>query len=184
MFWVRRQASPKKHFKCYHAITSGFPDKQRPTANCPDAILVVPIKRATRIRFRYPWRSREGCGENREHSAPASATPPASKFRHPSQLPEERRIHLVDVTVKRPDPKFSSRPPSSSTARYVTICQGPQLKLPFIPFCKMWVGPSIDILFSLINAGSVFTAWGVFLSNHGRRQLVMCGKETGEGAGN
>eukprot|EP00983_Pelagomonas_calceolata_P054075 1143557-Pelagomonas_calceolata.AAC.1 len=33
-----------------------------------------------------------------EHSAPATATPPPSKVRHPSQLlPEQRHIHLVEV---------------------------------------------------------------------------------------
>eukprot|EP00983_Pelagomonas_calceolata_P110146 1159636-Pelagomonas_calceolata.AAC.7 len=39
-----------------------------------------------------------GAGENREHSAPATATPPTSKARHPSQfLPDQRHAHLVEV---------------------------------------------------------------------------------------
>eukprot|EP00983_Pelagomonas_calceolata_P062930 1147513-Pelagomonas_calceolata.AAC.2 len=41
---------------------------------------------------------RGGRGGNREHSDPASATPPTSKARHPSQLlPEQSHIHLVEV---------------------------------------------------------------------------------------
>eukprot|EP00983_Pelagomonas_calceolata_P082575 1155965-Pelagomonas_calceolata.AAC.1 len=37
-------------------------------------------------------------------------------------------------TVKTPGPRISLRPPSSSTATYVAIFQGPQLKSPSIPF--------------------------------------------------
>eukprot|EP00983_Pelagomonas_calceolata_P078901 1154432-Pelagomonas_calceolata.AAC.1 len=47
------------------------------------AILVVPTKRVLRIHSRYPLRSKGGHGGNREHSAPATATPPTSKARHP-----------------------------------------------------------------------------------------------------
>eukprot|EP00983_Pelagomonas_calceolata_P049910 1141702-Pelagomonas_calceolata.AAC.2 len=75
-----------------------FPDKQRLTSICPDALLVVPLKREPRTNSWYLLRSSDGCGGDREHSAPATATPPASKVRHPSQLlPEQRRIHLVEV---------------------------------------------------------------------------------------
>eukprot|EP00983_Pelagomonas_calceolata_P066152 1148891-Pelagomonas_calceolata.AAC.1 len=50
------------------------------------------------INFRYPLRSRGGHGRNREHSAPATATSPTSKVRHPSRLhPEQRHVHLVEV---------------------------------------------------------------------------------------
>eukprot|EP00983_Pelagomonas_calceolata_P079403 1154649-Pelagomonas_calceolata.AAC.1 len=74
-----------------------FPDKQRLTSSRPDAILVLPMKRVPRINPRYPLRSRGGRGGNREHSAPAKATPPPSKVRHPSQLlPEQKHAHLVE----------------------------------------------------------------------------------------
>eukprot|EP00983_Pelagomonas_calceolata_P025310 793958-Pelagomonas_calceolata.AAC.1 len=56
-----------------------YPDKQRLTSSRPDAILVVPMKRVPRTNSRYPLRSRGGRGRNREHSAPATATPPPSK---------------------------------------------------------------------------------------------------------
>eukprot|EP00983_Pelagomonas_calceolata_P113858 1160030-Pelagomonas_calceolata.AAC.3 len=46
----------------------------------------------------YPLRSRGGRWGNRGHSAPATAIPPTSKARHPSQLsPEQRHVHLVEV---------------------------------------------------------------------------------------
>eukprot|EP00983_Pelagomonas_calceolata_P052184 1142727-Pelagomonas_calceolata.AAC.2 len=64
------------------------------------------MKRVPRTNSWYPWRSRGGRGGNREHSAPATATPPASKA---------------------PDPKISLRPPSSSTVTSVAPFQGPQL---------------------------------------------------------
>eukprot|EP00983_Pelagomonas_calceolata_P013789 441564-Pelagomonas_calceolata.AAC.1 len=55
------------------------------------------MKRVPRTSSRYPLRSRGGCGGNREHSAPATATPPPSKVRHPSQLlPDQRHVHLVE----------------------------------------------------------------------------------------
>eukprot|EP00983_Pelagomonas_calceolata_P060460 1146369-Pelagomonas_calceolata.AAC.1 len=75
-----------------------FSDKQKLTSSRPDAILVVPMKRVPRSNSRYPLRSRGGCGGDRERSAPATATPLASKARHPSQLlPGQRNIHLVEV---------------------------------------------------------------------------------------
>eukprot|EP00983_Pelagomonas_calceolata_P022179 697078-Pelagomonas_calceolata.AAC.1 len=56
------------------------------------------MKRVPRTNSRYPLRSRGGRGGNREHSAQATATPPTSKIRHPSQLlPKQRHIHLVEV---------------------------------------------------------------------------------------
>eukprot|EP00983_Pelagomonas_calceolata_P013206 421716-Pelagomonas_calceolata.AAC.1 len=56
------------------------------------------MKRVPRTNSRYPFRSRGGRGGNREHSAPATATPPTSEVRHPSQLlPEQRHVHLVEV---------------------------------------------------------------------------------------
>eukprot|EP00983_Pelagomonas_calceolata_P125227 1161191-Pelagomonas_calceolata.AAC.7 len=49
-------------------------------------------------QFRYTLRSRGGRWENREPSASVTATSPASKVRHPSQLlPEHRHVHLVEV---------------------------------------------------------------------------------------
>eukprot|EP00983_Pelagomonas_calceolata_P076616 1153482-Pelagomonas_calceolata.AAC.1 len=51
-----------------------------------------------RSNSRYLLRSTGGRGGNREHSAPATATPPTSEARHPSQLhPEHRHFHLVEV---------------------------------------------------------------------------------------
>eukprot|EP00983_Pelagomonas_calceolata_P043411 1138883-Pelagomonas_calceolata.AAC.1 len=56
------------------------------------------MKIVPRTNSRYPLRSRGGRGRNREHSAPATATLPASKVRHPSQLlPGQRHVHLVEV---------------------------------------------------------------------------------------
>eukprot|EP00983_Pelagomonas_calceolata_P069870 1150545-Pelagomonas_calceolata.AAC.1 len=50
-----------------------------------------------RIVSRYPLRSRGGRRGNREHSVPATATPPALKVRHPRQLlPEQRNILLSE----------------------------------------------------------------------------------------
>eukprot|EP00983_Pelagomonas_calceolata_P080645 1155229-Pelagomonas_calceolata.AAC.9 len=66
---------PELNFPCR------FPDKQRLTSSRPDAILIVPINRATETDSWYPLRSRGGRGGN---SAPAAATLPASKVRHPS----------------------------------------------------------------------------------------------------
>eukprot|EP00983_Pelagomonas_calceolata_P000622 22578-Pelagomonas_calceolata.AAC.1 len=40
----------------------------------------------------------------------------------------------LDNLVKQ-GPRTSLRPPSNSTATYVAISQGPQLKSPSIPFC-------------------------------------------------
>eukprot|EP00983_Pelagomonas_calceolata_P066154 1148892-Pelagomonas_calceolata.AAC.1 len=58
----------------------------------------TPTKSVPMINFRYPLRSRGGHGRNREHSAPATATSPTSKVRHPSRLhPEQRHVHLVEV---------------------------------------------------------------------------------------
>eukprot|EP00983_Pelagomonas_calceolata_P022487 707846-Pelagomonas_calceolata.AAC.1 len=60
------------------------------------------MKRVPRTNSRYPLRSRGGRGGDvppvdREHIAPATATPPTSKARHPSQLPpEQRHVHLVE----------------------------------------------------------------------------------------
>eukprot|EP00983_Pelagomonas_calceolata_P034376 1077274-Pelagomonas_calceolata.AAC.1 len=62
-----------------------FLDKQRLTSSCPDATLAVPMKTVPMINFWYPLKSRGGHCGNREHSAPATATLPASKVRHPSQ---------------------------------------------------------------------------------------------------
>eukprot|EP00983_Pelagomonas_calceolata_P028175 882608-Pelagomonas_calceolata.AAC.2 len=48
----------------------------------------------------YPLRCKGRREGNREHSAPATATPPASKVRHPSQLLlGQRHIHLVEVKL-------------------------------------------------------------------------------------
>eukprot|EP00983_Pelagomonas_calceolata_P081067 1155413-Pelagomonas_calceolata.AAC.2 len=46
--------------------------------------------------FGKPLHVPRGRRGNKEHSAPATATPPTSKTRHPSQLPpEQRHIHLL-----------------------------------------------------------------------------------------
>eukprot|EP00983_Pelagomonas_calceolata_P103474 1158916-Pelagomonas_calceolata.AAC.22 len=89
------------------------------------------MKGVPRNNFRYPLKSRGGYKGNREHSAPATATPPASKARHPSQLlSKQRHIHLVEIKYcgdtrpknqLTPGPRISWRPPSSSTATYVAI---------------------------------------------------------------
>eukprot|EP00983_Pelagomonas_calceolata_P126985 1161354-Pelagomonas_calceolata.AAC.11 len=81
---------------------------------------------------RYPLRSRGGHVGNREHSAPATGTPPTSKVRHPNQLlPEQRHVHFVDFKYcEDTGPRISLRPPSSSITICVAIFQGPQLKLP------------------------------------------------------
>eukprot|EP00983_Pelagomonas_calceolata_P082442 1155926-Pelagomonas_calceolata.AAC.5 len=85
----------------------------------------------------YLLRGRGGQGENREHSALATATPPTFKARHPSQLPlEQRHEHLVEVKYfEDTQSKNQLEGPSSSTATSVTIFLRPQLKLPSIPFC-------------------------------------------------
>ena len=75
-----------------------FPNKDRLISSRPDALLVVPLKRAQRSNPRYELRSAGGRGGNREDSAPATATPPTFKARDPSQLhPDQRHIHLVEV---------------------------------------------------------------------------------------
>eukprot|EP00983_Pelagomonas_calceolata_P069572 1150415-Pelagomonas_calceolata.AAC.1 len=56
-----------------------FPDKDRLTSSRPDAVLVTPMQKVARSNSRYLLRSTGGRGENREHSAPATATPPTSK---------------------------------------------------------------------------------------------------------
>eukprot|EP00983_Pelagomonas_calceolata_P012439 398571-Pelagomonas_calceolata.AAC.1 len=94
------------------------------------------IKRVPETNSRYPLRNRGGHGGSREHSAPAIATLPAFKVRYPCQLlPGDASILWKSNTVKAPVPRISLRLPSSSTAIYVTILQGSQLKSPSIPFC-------------------------------------------------
>eukprot|EP00983_Pelagomonas_calceolata_P055241 1144060-Pelagomonas_calceolata.AAC.1 len=74
-----------------------FPDKQRLTSSCPDAI-VIPMKRVPRTNSRYPLRSRGGRVGNREHSAPATASSPTSEVCHPNHLlPKQRHVHLVEI---------------------------------------------------------------------------------------
>eukprot|EP00983_Pelagomonas_calceolata_P057328 1145028-Pelagomonas_calceolata.AAC.1 len=88
------------------------------------------MKRVPRTNSRYPLRSRGGCGGNREHSAPATATLPAFKVRHPIQLlPEHTSILWRSNTVKTPGPRINWRPQSSSVATPVIIFQGPQITL-------------------------------------------------------
>eukprot|EP00983_Pelagomonas_calceolata_P078665 1154334-Pelagomonas_calceolata.AAC.1 len=60
------------------------------------------MKGVPRTDSRYPLRSKGGYRENslslREHSAPATASPPAFKVRHPNQiLPGQRHIHLEEA---------------------------------------------------------------------------------------
>eukprot|EP00983_Pelagomonas_calceolata_P092739 1157702-Pelagomonas_calceolata.AAC.8 len=82
------------------------------------------MKRVAMTSSRYLLRSRGGHGGNREHSAPATATPPAFKVRHPSQLlPGQRHIHLVEVkycedTVSGDQAQECLGPPSRSTATF------------------------------------------------------------------
>eukprot|EP00983_Pelagomonas_calceolata_P062513 1147332-Pelagomonas_calceolata.AAC.2 len=92
------------------------------------------MKRVPRINSRYPLRSRGGQGED---SAPATATPPASKVRHPSQLlPEQRHVHLLEVKYcedTRPKNQLEA-----SKQQHRNLCRHlsrPQLKSPSIPFC-------------------------------------------------
>eukprot|EP00983_Pelagomonas_calceolata_P124971 1161167-Pelagomonas_calceolata.AAC.1 len=64
------------------------------------------MKRVPRTNSRYPLRSRGGRGGNREHSAPATASSPTSKVRHPSKLPpEQRHVHLEVKYCKDTRPK-------------------------------------------------------------------------------
>eukprot|EP00983_Pelagomonas_calceolata_P084366 1156351-Pelagomonas_calceolata.AAC.2 len=64
---------------------------------------MVSMKRAPRTdsswnTCRYLLRSRGGHGVTREHSAPATATPPAYKILHPSQLlPDQKHVHLAKI---------------------------------------------------------------------------------------
>eukprot|EP00983_Pelagomonas_calceolata_P057707 1145184-Pelagomonas_calceolata.AAC.1 len=55
------------------------------------------MKRVPRTNSRYPLRSTGGHRGNREHSAPAAATPPTPKARHhdPGQLPPEQKHSLL-----------------------------------------------------------------------------------------
>eukprot|EP00983_Pelagomonas_calceolata_P086556 1156784-Pelagomonas_calceolata.AAC.1 len=88
------------------------------------------MKRVPRANSRYPLGSRGGHGGNREHSAPATATPPDSKpeVRHPffsvtlaSSFQNGGTFLLWrSNTVKTPGPKISLRPQSSSTTTSVT----------------------------------------------------------------
>eukprot|EP00983_Pelagomonas_calceolata_P054603 1143766-Pelagomonas_calceolata.AAC.2 len=56
------------------------------------------MKRVSGTDSWYPLRSRGGRGGKREHSAAATATPPAAEIPQPSQLlPEQRHIHKMDV---------------------------------------------------------------------------------------
>eukprot|EP00983_Pelagomonas_calceolata_P000599 21082-Pelagomonas_calceolata.AAC.1 len=56
------------------------------------------MKRVPRTISWYPLKSRGGRGGSREHSASATASPPAFKVHYPSQLlPEQRHAHLVEV---------------------------------------------------------------------------------------
>eukprot|EP00983_Pelagomonas_calceolata_P087136 1156894-Pelagomonas_calceolata.AAC.2 len=66
------------------------------------------MERVPRTNSRYLLRSRGGHGGSREHSAPATATPPIFKSN----------------TAKTPGPRISWRHPSSSTTIYVAIFQG------------------------------------------------------------
>eukprot|EP00983_Pelagomonas_calceolata_P134145 1162029-Pelagomonas_calceolata.AAC.8 len=56
------------------------------------------MNRVPRTNYWCSLISRGGHRGNREHSAPATATPPAYEVHHPGQLlPEQRHIHLVEV---------------------------------------------------------------------------------------
>eukprot|EP00983_Pelagomonas_calceolata_P067192 1149393-Pelagomonas_calceolata.AAC.1 len=55
------------------------PDPHKQTSSHPDSISVVPTKRVPRTNSQYLLRSRGGRGGNREHSVPATATPPTSE---------------------------------------------------------------------------------------------------------
>eukprot|EP00983_Pelagomonas_calceolata_P011934 383967-Pelagomonas_calceolata.AAC.2 len=56
------------------------------------------MKTGPRTDSKYLLRSRGGYGGNREHSAAATATPPASKVCHPSQLlPGQKHILLPEI---------------------------------------------------------------------------------------
>eukprot|EP00983_Pelagomonas_calceolata_P041449 1138069-Pelagomonas_calceolata.AAC.1 len=73
-----------------------FPGKDRLTPCRPDAS--CSNEKSARTNSRYLLRSTGWRGENREHSAPAAATPPTFKVRHLSQLLlEQRHVHLVEV---------------------------------------------------------------------------------------
>eukprot|EP00983_Pelagomonas_calceolata_P098885 1158398-Pelagomonas_calceolata.AAC.1 len=121
------------------SIPRRFPNKQRLLSSRPDAILVqqgFPMKTVPRTNSRYPLRSRGGRRGNREHAAPATATPPTSKVRHLVSSFQNRgtSISWRSNTVKTPGPRISRRPPSNSTVTSVAIFQGAQLKSPSMPF--------------------------------------------------
>eukprot|EP00983_Pelagomonas_calceolata_P044022 1139129-Pelagomonas_calceolata.AAC.1 len=90
-----------------------------------------------------PLRRRGGRGGNREHSAPAAATPPASKVRHSRKvLPKQIHIHLVeakyceDIRPRHPLAASMQQPHGLSGCHYLLRASAElQLKLPFIPFC-------------------------------------------------
>eukprot|EP00967_Tisochrysis_lutea_P118208 scaffold191853_cov19-Tisochrysis_lutea.AAC.3 len=55
------------------AVTKGL------ASSCPDAMLLIPIRRVPRTTSQYLLRHRGGHGGKRDYSASATATPPASK---------------------------------------------------------------------------------------------------------
>eukprot|EP00983_Pelagomonas_calceolata_P074242 1152471-Pelagomonas_calceolata.AAC.2 len=55
--------------------------------------VLVPMDRTPRTNSGYPLRCRGGCRGNREHIAPDTAIPPASRVLYSSQLlPEQRHV--------------------------------------------------------------------------------------------
>eukprot|EP00983_Pelagomonas_calceolata_P085711 1156613-Pelagomonas_calceolata.AAC.6 len=119
--------------------------------------------RVPRTNSRHPLRSRGGRGGNREHSAPATVTPPASKVRHPSQLlPEQRDIHLVEVKYCE-----DSRPKNqleASKQQHRDLCRDSSLKglsSSHPPYRSGIHGASaLSILISLLDVQH--RQWGVF----------------------
>eukprot|EP00983_Pelagomonas_calceolata_P042802 1138661-Pelagomonas_calceolata.AAC.1 len=95
-----------------------FPDKDRLTSSQPDAILG----------------GTGGTGRTQRQPQPLHPIPRLIALVSSSQI-RDMSILWKANTVKTPGPTASFRPPSSSTATYVVIFQGPQLKSPSKSSC-------------------------------------------------
>eukprot|EP00983_Pelagomonas_calceolata_P068149 1149779-Pelagomonas_calceolata.AAC.1 len=83
------------------------------------------MKKVLRTIPQYFLRSRGGNRGNREHSMPATATPPASNVRHPCQhLLGQRHIHIVEVKYcEHTSPNLKNQPEASKQQHH-DLCRG------------------------------------------------------------
>eukprot|EP00983_Pelagomonas_calceolata_P033526 1049097-Pelagomonas_calceolata.AAC.1 len=76
------------------------------STRCPDTVLVIPMKKKGegyiavpayegKCQVPVPVEKERGRRGNREHSAPATVTTPASKVLHPSQLLPDLQISYI-----------------------------------------------------------------------------------------